>query len=833
MPPSRRRAVKNYIMSILEKLGLARKKNPSAPVIGEKKKQREEASSLKHNIYVRILIIVGFLALLVVSIPQTSFKEPVNYNLGEPWRADDMTAPFTFPIKKTPEEIEQEREAISKTTPPIFHRDQNSRISIQSKTDSLFRDMQPVLEAYRDWRLAASDDDPALQDSLTYIQERNASGINLSDQSWSALLNNYTRVKNPNTQPKTKEASPNRFIGEHMKVRLENLINELLNDGLINMSKNELTNDEITVRSLKQRTERTLNLANVRDLQEAREYASYRLSRTYFEDIAQAGLEIFNKVVEPNLIYSAKDTQLKIQERIGNISKSKGAVARGQVIIRKGDIVTQEKYNMLQSLAEAKAQNATDLERWLRFGGDVLAIFAIVTIFFFYLYLYRKYIFEDNAMLLLVLIALSLICLASYLVYGLDNISPYIVPVAITPIILTIIFDSRVGLLSTITLALLTGLIIGNNFEYVVATTVACSLGLFSVRDIKKRSQFFFITPGIVFACYLIVILSFNLTAFETGEEFWDNLFYAGINAIFILFTYPLILLFEKTFNVTTDFTLIELSDNNLPLLKQLMNRAPGTFHHSLQVANMAEAAAGSIGANGLLCRVGALYHDIGKMENPGYFTENQNSTNEHDKLKPRMSALVIKAHVANGVKLAQEHGLPQIIINFIQTHHGTSLIKFFYNKATEQADEDKDEIREEDFRYDGPLPKTKETGILLLADGVEAASRAMKDPNYQKLENLINKMVDDRVYEGQLSKTPLTFQDIRAIKETFLNILVGIYHSRVEYPEEEKGEKQQKEKKKAAGKGKSEEGLQAEDVDIDKDQSTDEPPRVDEYYNS
>ncbi|MDZ7690126.1 MAG: HDIG domain-containing protein [Balneolaceae bacterium] len=320
------------------------------------------------------------------------------------------------------------------------------------------------------------------------------------------------------------------------------------------------------------------------------------------------------------------------------------------------------------------------------------------------------------------------------------------------------------------------------------------------------------------------------MTAFEGWTELGNDLFFVIINAVFILFTYPLILLFEKVFKVTTDFTLLELSDTNLPLLKDLMTQAPGTFHHSLQVANLSEAAAGSIGANGLLCRVGALYHDIGKMDNPGYFIENQAGPNEHDKLKPRMSALVIKAHVSNGVKSARKHGLPEIIIDFIKTHHGTSLIKYFFSKAKEKTDENKDEIQEKDFRYDGPLPRTKETGILLLADGVEAASRAMKDPSYQKLENLINKMVDDRVNEGQLSKCPLTFQDLRTIKETFLNILMGIYHSRVEYPEDKK--EQDKEQVEKAAKEPSITDDKSAEITVDDTDSPD-PPKIDEYINT
>ena len=823
-------------MSILEKLGLAPKKRQGAPVLGEKKKKQEQASTLKYNIYVRILILLGFLGVLILSVPQASFKEPINYEIKEPWRADDLTAPFTFAIQKSDEEISNEKETIRESTPPIFHINHDVEINIQTKLDSMFQSLQPITSTYQQWQQAKNNEaQSASSDSLQFLKLKSQSPINLSDASWTTLMENYNAVRSQNRSPNTKSANSDQFIAVNLKEQLNTIISELLDDGIINRNKNELSNDEITVRDLRDRTERTLNLVNVRDVPEAQEYARYRLSRNYYEEMANVGGEIFEQIIEPNLIFNKQETQARVEEALSEISTSKGAVAQGQVIIRRGDIVTKEKYNMLQSLADARAQNASDFERWLRYGGDVLAIVAILTIFFFYLYLYRRHIFANNAMLLLVLIAISLICVSSSIVYEFDNISPYIVPVAVAPIILTIIFDSRVGLMSTVTLALLTGLINGNNFEFVTATTVACSLGLFSVRDIKKRSQFFFTTPGIVFLSYLVVILGFSMTTFDSWSVLGNEVFFIGINAIFILFTYPLILLFEKSFNVTTDFSLLELSDTNLPLLKELMTKAPGTFHHSLQVSNLAEAAAGAIRANSLLCRVGGLYHDIGKMENPGYFTENQTEKNEHDKLKPRMSALVIKAHVSNGVKMAEEHGLPDVIVDFIKTHHGDSLIKFFWDKAKKQADADKKEIREEDFRYDGPLPQSKETGILLLADCIEASSRAMKDPNYQKLENLIDRMIDERVDEGQLSKTPLTFQDLTTIKETFLNILVGIYHSRVEYPDDEEGKDQ---KDQASEKQEEQEQQEASTEDEGKEipehpEAPESPPRVDEYYNS
>ena len=822
-------------MNILEKLGLAPKKREGVPVLGEKKRKREQNSSLKYNVYVRWLILIGFLVLLIISVPQSSFKEPISYSVGEPWRAEDLTAPFTFAIQKSDEQIEKERKQIKAETPPIFHVDHSVEIAVRNRLDSLFTALQPLNEGNAQWGAPQQNEQDSMEESLNVDELKQRSPISLSDSSWETLMENFYAVQNPNRSPNTRTAPTDQFIGQSLKADLEALISEVLADGIINVPKDEVTTEEITVRDTKNRTEQTRNLSRVRDISEAIEYGQYQLAREYYEEVANVGAEMFSQVIQPNLRFNESETQERVAEALENISTSKGAVAQGQVIIRRGDIVTPERFNRLQSLAEARAQNASDTERWLRYFGDILTIIAIVTIFFFYLYLYRRHIFANNGMLLLVLIAISIMCVSSAIVYELDNISDYIVPVAVAPIILTIIFDSRVGLLSTITLALLTGLIFGNNFEYVTATTVACSLGLFSVRDIKNRSQFFFTTPGIVFLSYAIVIAGFNMTTLEGWSALGNELFFVGINAIFILFTYPLILLFEKTFNVTTDFTLIELSDTNLPLLKELMSKAPGTFHHSLQVSNLAEAAAGAIGANGLLCRVGGLYHDIGKMENPAYFTENQGEVNEHDKLKPRMSALVIKAHVSNGVTEAKKHGLPEVVINFIRTHHGTSLIRFFWEKGKEQADEDKKEIREEDFRYDGPLPQTKETGILLLADTIEASSRAMKDPNYQKLENLIDKMVDDRVNKGQLSNTPLTFQDLSTIKKTFLNILVGIYHSRVEYPEEEdQGQKQQKAKRKPKKQLKKKAPKEVSQESKPKEtESSDESPPVDGYYNS
>ncbi len=769
-------------MGLLEKLGLAQKKKEMTPLMGEKLKKEQEAYSLKRNPFIRAFIFLTFIAISMLSLPYATINSGLNYTVGQPWRAEDLTAPTTFAVKKTPQEIEQEEEALRRQVAPIFRVDLNAPISIQTRIDSLYRNIQPVLESYYAWRsnMAESGNRTAFDDSIRFAQEFGNAGIELTEPSWNTLFQSYENVQ-------SNDLPSNQFIGVLVKSRLESLIEQLLDEGIINVSKSTISGSEITIRNQRSSTEQTVNLARVRDRKEANEFAQFQFNRQFDEAAAQLAMELYNKAILPNYIYSEEDTEAKIQEALDTISPTKGAIAQGQMIIRRGDLVTPERANILESYSESRSDNASETERWIRFSGGGIAIIAISMVFFMYLYLYRRPITSHNGLFLLVFLTMGLITTASAILFKLDIGSPYVIPIAIAPIILTIIFDSRVGIIASVTLASLIGLVNGNDFEFTIATICACSMGVFSVRDIKDRSQFFFTTPGVVFITYIIVTGAFALAKLSGWDSYFNQLLFIAISSIFILFTYPIILLFEKVFGVTTDFTLLELSDTNRPLLKELMNKAPGTFHHSLQVANLAEAAASAIRANSLLCRVGALYHDIGKMVKPSYFVENQSSgSNEHDNLKPQMSAMIIKAHVSEGVKMAEEKGLPRSIIEFIKTHHGTSVIRYFYEKAKEDSSL-KEMLNEEQFRYDGPLPSTKETGILLLADGIEAASRAMKNPTYSKLENLVNRMVDDRVSEGQLSHCPLTFRDLNIIKETFLNILVGVYHSRIEYPEDKK----------------------------------------------
>lgn len=761
-------------MGFLDIIGLNRKTKGS---LGSSKSDTEKEAfwNMQTGKFGKIIILVLFFAGVILSFPRY-IKQEFTYEVGLPWRQDDVTAPYDFAILKTDKEIERERQEITRLTPPIFHLDDRARIRIQTRLDSMMKNMDEVYVSFIEWQ--NKEGEARLRDSLNFNQKLNSAPVGLNAEAWNPLLEDYLL---------SHQAQGNRrFVGIDLRLKIEFLVNEILQDGIINKSKSDIDIDELIVRNLKERTERSTYKANVRDIREAREFGTFRLGKMFGREIAYSASRLFELIIEPNLIYNPRETELRVAEAVATISPTKGAISLGTTIVRKGDVLTEEKFNLLRSLDQAKAQRATKLDLWQQFAGDILVVFAIFVVFFMYLYLYRKNIYEENRSLILVFLSILIICALSAVASRLDWVSEYAIPISITPIILTIIFDSRVGIVTAISLAMTIALMNGNNFEFLVAAVTASSMGVYSVRDIRNRSQFFLFTPALIASTYAVVITGFTLSRLGSWEIALDNFIDVGIHTLLTFFAFPIILIFEKIFKITTDITLLELSDTNRPLLKALMMRAPGTFHHSLQVANLSEAAASAIGANALLCRVAAYYHDIGKMEKAEYYVENQSGYNLHDKLKPMMSARIIKSHISSGVKMAEEENLPIPIIDFIKTHHGTSTIRYFYERARSQASSDT-EINESDFKYDGPLPTTKETGIVLLADGIEATARSMEDANYFTLENMINRMVDERVSEGQLSHTPLTFDDLLRIKQAFLTNLVGMFHGRIKYPGQDK----------------------------------------------
>jgi cyclic-di-AMP phosphodiesterase PgpH len=767
----------------LDKLGLGRK--PKG-YFHDRKIKEEPYERLNRNHYLKAFILLSFMIGILVILPGGSFRD-ISYKLGEPWRDDDLTAPFTFSLLKDREELRQAELEARTNTPSIFYLDRTAADRAEAQIQSILETLVPLFEHYSNWvNNRQNDAEQALQDSLRFRNLYLSTSTPFDDQTLDILLRSWQ-----STGSSAERGPSPRFAGNDLRQQVMRVIDELHNDGVLNIPKAELSIPEIILRDQRERTQQMLNTATIRDMSEARDFARFRLPRLLDNRLAGGAMELFEAVLHPNYIFNQEDTDKAIRDAIDSISPTKGAISEGQMIIRKGDLITPERLNMLQSLEAARATRASDFELWQQHAGNAMVFIAIFFFYIMYIYLYRNPIFGSNAKLTLILLANGLVLVFSIFIIRLDGFSIYMVPVAIAPIILTIIFDSRVGLMTTSTLALSIAFMSGNNFEFAVASITAGSIAVYSVRDIKNRSQFFLTTPALVFITYGFVLIGFTLIKPGGWQLFGNQLLFVAGSCILIWLTYPLILLFEKVFKVTTEVSLLELNSNNHPLLKALMTRAPGTFQHSLQVANLAEAAASAINANSLLCRVGALYHDIGKMEKPEYFVENQFGENEHDKLKPRMSAMVIRNHVTAGVKMAEEAKLPNVIIDFIKTHHGNSIIKYFYEKAKQELAEKENEVREEDYRYSGPIPNSKETGILLLADCVEASSRAMSEPSYQKLENLINRMIDERLEEGQLNNCDLTLRDLRIIKESFLGIMVGVYHSRVKYPGQDQKDNQ------------------------------------------
>jgi hypothetical protein len=364
----------------------------------------------------------------------------------------------------------------------------------------------------------------------------------------------------------------------------------------------------------------------------------------------------------------------------------------------------------------------------------------------------------------------------------------YLICVPVASMLLAIIFDSRVAFYGTVTIAFLVGAMRGNDYSIGLVSLVAGAFSVYTVRDISHRTQIFR-SIIFIFLGYTIAMLALSIEQFDSFNSIGMALVFATANAVISpVLAYALLLFFEKAFNVTTDLTLVALADLNHPLLQELSERAPGTFHHSVMIGNLAEAAAEAIGANAILAKVGGYYHDIGKMLKPEYFVENQvGNRNRHNRLRARMSALIIASHVREGIELGRERHLPEQIIDFIPQHHGTNRISFFYDKALRQAAKrpTKDSIIEEDFRYPGPKPQSKETGIVMLADSVEASTRSLEEMTPQILDRAIDNMIKHRFLEGQLDECELTLRDLSNIREAFLQILIGIHHQRIRYPEQ------------------------------------------------
>ena len=486
--------------------------------------------------------------------------------------------------------------------------------------------------------------------------------------------------------------------------------------------------------------------------------------------------------LQPNIIFNEKLTAIVQDNAINSLSTTRGMVQKGELIIAKNNVIDDEIYQKLQSFKEIyEAQSKTIGDSSLVYFGQILLVGFNVCLLMVFLHLFRKDIFADNRQLSLILLVTTSMLLALSWAIKLNLPSLYYIPFCIVPIIIRILFDTRLALYLHLLVILIAGFFVPNSFEFVFYQTTAGMVAIYSIRNLVKREQLLLSALFILSAYFISFVGIALLREGAIGQIEWINFVPFIVSVLLSLLAYPLIYAFERVFGITSDVALIELTNTNNKLLRELAFKAPGTFQHSLQVANLAEAAIFKIGGNSLLVRAGALYHDIGKIENPQYFIENQNTgVSPHDKLPYEQSAQIIIKHVHKGIEITRRHQLPESVIDFIRTHHGNTRVDYFYQSFLKNSPEKF--VDENIFRYPGPIPFSKETGVLMLADSVEAASRSLKNPDAQSINDLVERIIDYKLEQNQLDNCDITLKDLETIKLIFKTMLMSIYHVRIDY---------------------------------------------------
>ncbi len=486
--------------------------------------------------------------------------------------------------------------------------------------------------------------------------------------------------------------------------------------------------------------------------------------------------------LEPNVVYdeSLSNDIVSSTEETNFVYKSK--INTGDVLLHKNDIVTLDQKNTIDSYNAELAEQEKDRSFLSVLLGQFLTCFLILGIMMLFLAFFRKAIFSQNTHVTFIFLIIVLIVLSSSIVCKYNQAYVYAVPYCLIPILIRVFFDSRTSLFNFLNIVLLCSFFTSDKFEFVFVQLIAGIGTIFSVADMGRRSKLF-VSAMLTFLFYVLAFAAYHLVnQTETAISHFENYIPFLISSLCVLFAFPLIFLFENLFGFISDFTLLELCDLNSPLLRQLSQKIPGTFQHSLQVANLAEEACYKIGGNALLVRTGAMYHDIGKMDNPRFFTENQvGEVSPHEDLSPEESAQIIIRHVIKGIEKAKEYKLPESIIDFIRTHHGTTTTRYFLHNY--KKEHEGEFINEDLFRYPGPIPFSKETAILMMADGVEASSRSLKKYDAIAIDELVDKIIDHQINENQFMNADITFRDINQVKKIFKKRLMNIYHVRIEYP--------------------------------------------------
>jgi cyclic-di-AMP phosphodiesterase PgpH len=729
--------------------------------------------TMRESIAIKIIIGIFLIIIGIFLFPHPEQVE-FNTNIGTMWVDKDVIAQFSFPVYKDLRQYERERQDAIRKVNPVFER-HDEMVGLSSDSAKVIQKLIKTAIESR-MRFLGSR---SVSDSIAYLQSLKRIPFPLTENEGKLIEKSAEQMKRGNAM----------FLAPADKI-ISSYLTNVLNAGVINQTKSKYVHGIIAIRI--GATEDLLPIDKFYDLEEAVTLIASGLDGSVSNGTERGLLlKIVRSALLPNILFNKEATDQEIQSTAENVPRTIGYVQQGDRIIGKHEEITEEVKLKLDSYRRTKIERAPVTYNWRYWVGTGLHVAIILGLFAIYLYLFRKKIFNDNGKITIIAAIVAMEMFFAFMSLQLDLQVPlqYLVVVPMASMLLAIIFDSRVAFYGTVAIAFLIAGMRSNDYTIAFSSIIAGSFGAYTVRDIGNRTQIFR-SLIYVFVGYFVSILALSFEQLESLSTILTQLGFALANAVFSsVLAYGFLIIFEKGFNVTTDLTLVELSDLNHPLMMELSEKAPGTFHHSVTIATLAEAAAEAVGANAILARVGGYYHDIGKMLKPEYFVENQMGPHSrHTRLKPRMSALIISAHVREGIELARERGLPEKVIDFIPQHHGTTRISFFYDKALKQAARkpSKDVIVEDDFLYPGPKPQTKETGILMLADSVEAVTRSLTEVTPQKLETAISNMIKHRFMDGQLDECDLTLRDLRKIEEAFHKILMGMYHQRIKYPDQE-----------------------------------------------
>ena len=639
------------------------------------------------------------------------------FQKGKPWQHETLYAPFDFSVKKTPEEIKEEELLIRARQIPYFFKD-----------SSVAQNQKELLS----------------QKISVYFQQQE--GIDtIATRKWAQSF--LDSVYQKGLLKKTLQLNVPDQI--YLRYKREAILTEV--SDFLTITQLPIFLDSLYASSLKAPLDGSL------------------------KDIVLSSLS-------PDIFYDKDLSEKATDAALSNISTTRGFIDKGKLIIAKGAVVAPDNYKVLSSLkGEYESDLWTDTNYYIVLLGYLLLVALVMLMLFLFLAKYRPLIYRDNTQLTFILANVLLMVLLTTLVIQYNNAYVFVVPLCILPLILKTFFDARLGLFVHVLTVLVLGFVVPNSFEFIFLQIMAGIVTILSVNELYKRANLF-VSVGQITLVYIVGYFAFHVI--QEGSVLNIQWLFFGLfalNGMITLFAQPLIYIYEKLFGLVSEVSLLELSDTNSKLLKELSNKAPGTFHHSLQVANLAEAAANEIGANAMLVRVGALYHDIGKMNHPTYFSENQiSSVNPHHELDPIDSAKIILDHVKDGIEIAKKYNLPDRLIDFIRVHHGTTQVYYFYKKAQETDPE----VSAELFTYPGPLPFSKETAILMMADAVEAASKSLKNPTYLEIDAFVEKIIDGQMKGSQYVNANITFKEIEQIKKVLKGKLTNIYHLRVAYPE-------------------------------------------------